>query len=284
MDSNLNDLIARSNREQWGLRGAVKVFREQHLQPASAEAFPTPPELRVEFTAEGSTVGGRNFVPFSFDETGRKTRTHLARPDDYHPNRSFGGSPFSMADRRPNLPDGGAATTYYDERERPVEVLVRNSQKKLVSRARRIHDAEGRVLEESLTIDDPAAFLPASLKSHISSNESIKQWMAARAGTYSDRYFYDSKGRKICTLRQSLEDEEVLVSSYNDRDDVEIEITVNRPIAAASERQGTSYSEARYSYQYDEAGNWTEKIAVYRSSLEGPPSATITIRRILEYF
>lgn len=280
MDSGLDDFVAKSDREEWGLRGAVKVFKEEYL---AAHPVQPSPELRVEFTAEGAMVGRLNPVPFRFDETGRKTKTHIARPEDYVPSRSAGGSPFSMADRRPNLPDGGAATTYYDARERPVEVLVRNAQKELVGRARRIYDALGRVLEESFTIDNPAAFLPASLKSHISSNESIKHWMATRAGTYSDKYFYDSKGRKICSLRQTLEGEEVLVSSYNDHNDVEIELTIQRPISTG-EQQGSSYSEARYSYRYDGAGNWTEKIAVYRSSSEGPRSATITIRRILEYF
>ncbi len=283
MESNHNEFIARSDREQWGLRGAVKVFREEHLQPDAAQAVPTSPELRVEFTEGGAIVGGRNLVPFSFDEAGRKTKTHISRPEDYVPGRSAGGSPFSRADRRPNLPDGGAATTYYDEHERPVEVLVRNSQKSLVSRAKRIYDAVGRVLEESLTIDDPAAFFPASLKPHISSNESIKLWMAAHAGTHSDKYFYDFKGRRICILRRTLEDDEVLVSSYNDHDDVEIEITVKRPIIVGGQ-QGSSFLEARYSYQYDEAGNWTEKIAVNRSNLEGPPAAAFTIRRTLEYF
>src|SRR5581483_9220268 len=139
MDSNVDGFIAKLDREQWGLRGPVKVFSEEHLQPVAAHGIPPSPKLRIEFTAEGSMVG-RNDVPFSFDETGRKTKTHVARPEDYVPSRSAGGSPFSIADRKPNLPDGGTATTYYDEGDRPAEVLVRNSQSELVCRAKRLYD------------------------------------------------------------------------------------------------------------------------------------------------
>lgn len=282
MSSSVDDYIARSDRERWGLRGAVKVLIEEHLQTAVAHAIPVSSKLRIEFTEKGAIVGGK-LVPFSFDETGRKIRTRIARSEDYVPNRSVGGSPFSIADRKPNLPDGGIATTYYDENDRPVEVLVRNSQNELVSRARRTYGVAGNVLGESLTIDNPGAFIPASLKSKISSDESIKQWLAARAGTYSEKYFYDSKGHKICTLGRSLEEEEMRATAYNDHDDVELEVIVKRPIGTGGQPV-FSYSEARYSYQYDEAGNWTERTAEYASGLDASPSTKTIVRRSLEYF
>jgi len=87
----------------------------------------------MEFSREGTLLGKdrKDAEPFSFDQDGRKTKVRISRPEDYVPGRSAGGSPLSIADRRPNLPEGGTATTYYDENDRPVEAQVRNSKGKL---------------------------------------------------------------------------------------------------------------------------------------------------------
>jgi hypothetical protein len=62
----------------------------------------------------------------------------VSRPADYRPNTGVAGSPFQVADRAPNLPGGGSATTVYDEHDRPAEVQVRDAQGELMSRAVRI--------------------------------------------------------------------------------------------------------------------------------------------------
>lgn len=276
-----------SDREHWGLRGAVRVCKEAHVRPTSAPAVLQIPELRIEFSREGMSVGkaSENAVPLSFDPAGRKTKVRVSRPEDYVPNRSAGGSPFSIADRRPNLPEGGTATTYFDEHDRPVEAQVRNFQGEIVSSAVRIYDQMGRVAEEKFTMHDPAAPLPAAWSSLISANQQIKDWVIAQSGIYSAKFFYDPKNRVVRTLKQTFDTETEVATSYNEHGDPEVESTTSRPIAHDDrEVPPSSNSEARFSYKYDQAGNWTEKTTAYRYSPEGEFKPVATIQRTLEYF
>jgi hypothetical protein len=282
-----NFTFPKSDRELWGLRGPVRAFIEQYISPASAPADLQQPEFRMEFNRDGMRVGkvGENGVAFGVDQAGRKTKTRVSRPEDYVPNLSAGGSPFSIADRRPNLPEGGKATTYYDQYDRPVEAQVRGSRDELVVTAMRIYDQMGRVTEEERTIHDPAAFLPAALRTQLSSNHQIKEWMNGWAGNRSVKFFYDSENQVIRTVRLGPDKEEAVVTTYNEHGDPEVEITTTKPIIGGdAEATQSSYSETRYSYQYDQAGNWTEKAEAYRPSPEGAFEAPTTIRRILEYF
>jgi len=96
-----------------------------------------------------------NPVRFRYDENGRKTKLQTSRPEDYRPNVAEGGNPFQVADRPPNLPGGGSATTFYDEHDRATEVQVRDSKGEIVKRAVRIYDAQGRASEEKQILDNP---------------------------------------------------------------------------------------------------------------------------------
>lgn len=278
-----NFSFPKSDRELWGLRGLVKAFTEEYVTPVSVPADFQQPASRIEFNREGMLVVNSG-VSFSFDQDGRKTRVRVSRPEDYVPDRFAGGSPFSIADRRPNLPDGGKATTYYDEYDRPVEAVVRDSRDKLVISAIRIYDTMGRVSEETLTMHVPSAFWPAALRPHLRVNNEIKERMNAGIGSRSVKFFYDSD-RTIRTVKRARDEEVVVVTACNEHNDPEVEITTARAVVAGDTVTTlASYSEVRHSYQYDHARNWTEKTSECRTSPEGAFSAPMTIRRALEYF
>ena len=131
---------AKSDRELWGLRGPVKAFNEQRIRRSPAPSVSQPRESRFEFHQDGRSVARNSEIPFTFDQSGRKARVRISHPEDYRPNVSAGGSPFSLADRIPNLPEGGTATTYYDEFDRPVEAEVRDARGGFVMRALRLYD------------------------------------------------------------------------------------------------------------------------------------------------
>jgi hypothetical protein len=76
-------------------------------------------------------------------------------------------SPFEAADSPPNLPSGGSATTFFDEEDRPTEVHVRDAQGEVLSRATRIYDKYGRVLEEHQIWERPESMFPAQLREEI---------------------------------------------------------------------------------------------------------------------
>jgi hypothetical protein len=201
-----------------------------------------------------------NAVAFGVDPAKRKTKTRVSRAEDYVSNYTVGGSPFSIVDRRPNLPDGGTATIYYDDHDRPVEAEVHNSQDELVSSAVRTYDHAGRVAGERLVVHNPAAYLPLVLQDYLSSN--------------SPHIAIEPEVKKLMEERNySVE------FSYNEHGDPEVE--VHKVIEGGK----ASYSEMRYSYlHYDPAGNWTEKTVASRFSEEGTFEPTITYRRTLEYY
>jgi YD repeat-containing protein len=242
-----------------------------------------------------------NPITFRYDERGRKTKAQVSRPADYSPNTAFGGSPFEVADMAPNLPGGGSATTIYDEDDRPTEVQVRDAKGKLVSRAVRIYDAQGRIAEEKQILESPEAMIPAEafekfLEESGASREELREQlreqltklMGGKAGPYSIAYSYDAQGRVNQTRRQIFNQEHGIETTYNEHGDKAAEITRSTQIGSEEESTRRSgmppYSEVHYSYRYDGYGNWTEEIVSYRSSPGGAFESSTVRRRTLTYF
>lgn len=112
------------------------------LKTTSGKKCEKPTETIYSYDEKGNLLSIRsgnkdliNPATFRYDEQGRKTKVQVSRPEDYQPNVGQGGSPFEVADRAPNLPGGGSATTIYDEQDRPVEVQIRDAKGELISRA-----------------------------------------------------------------------------------------------------------------------------------------------------
>jgi YD repeat-containing protein len=246
-----------------------------------------------------------NPVVFRYDDHGSKTKVQASRAADYRPNlASNADALFESADTPPNLPGGGTATTIYDEQDRPVEVQVRDANGELVSRALRTYDAEGRVAEEKDVLQSPEMLIPAEQRAKILQaareqgeppEEVLKQLraqlttlMGGQSGVVSVSHEYDSQGRIKQTRRRVFNREQQIDITYNQQGDKLLEITREsalfgeNPDATAPLRP--TYSEVRYSYKYDERGNWTEQAVSYRSSPDdtfGPP--TVTTRTLTHY-
>jgi hypothetical protein len=251
-----------------------------------------------------SAAGNRNPdnpITFRYDERGMKTKVQVSRPEDYRPGTIVGGPPFEVADRAPNLPGGGSATTIYDEDARPIEVQVRDNKGKLVSRTVRIYDAEGRVGEEKQILESLEAMIPAdALEMLEASGESREEFhdelrrqltrvMGGQAGPFSVVYSYDAQGRVNQMRRQIFNHEDVIETTYNVQGDKSEEITRGTQIGG-DEEQSTpssgppSYSELNFSYQYDGHGNWIEKTVSYRSSTNEPFLSSTVSHRKLNYY
>ena len=146
-------------------------------------------------------------------------------------------------------------------------------------RALRLYDEMGRITEENLTMHDPGAFVSFHEDPRI--NSAGKSWLRAQAGGRWVKFFYDSEN-VVRTLRQQEPGkEETIVTTYNEHGDPVVEITTT---TSGDSGESASYSEMRYTYRYDQAGNWTERVAEYRSSPQGTFQAAVTVRRTLEYF
>lgn len=182
-----------SEREQRGLRGPVKSCAEESTYAGMTDtAGKTHPEVHSEYTTEydingrivatlSSNSNGSQWVTrYAYDASGRLLKTtsgvggqaitettcsyEISCPADYRPNTAVAGSPFEVADRAPNLPGGGSATTIYDEHDRATEVQVRDAKGELVSRAVRTYDSQGHVVEEKQILDNPETVIPAEAR------------------------------------------------------------------------------------------------------------------------
>jgi hypothetical protein len=293
--------------------GSQWVFRKEYsksgqlLKTVSGTEGHAQSETLYSYDAKGRldkmTTSNTNEPPvmFRYDENGRKTEVVSVRASDYRPNVAVGGSPFDAASVVPNLPDGGTVSTIYDEHDRATEIQVRGTNGELVNRALRTYDAQGHIIEEKQIHDNLMSMLPPEARqkmldeSGLSAeqlgqelNAQLATLMKGRTEIYTISYRYDSRGHLIHTSRRIFDQEDEIETTCNERGDVELEITRSARSEAETEHQGpeppSSYSETRYSYQYDPAGNWTQKTVVVRSSPEGEFQTSTVIKRSLTYY
>jgi hypothetical protein len=240
-------------------------------------------------------------VVFHYGEHGIKTKVVTSRAEDYRENVAEGGSPLSIADRPPNLRGGGTATTIYDEHGRPVEVQVRDAQGEVVKRAVAVYDSQGRLLEEKQILDSPELMFPPEIRERMReesglSDEQVRaelraklaEFMGGQSGMYSMSYKYDKQGRVIQAHRRIFNRDETIETTYNEQGDKVSEITrgnLTTRQEEASHPGARSYEEVRYSYQYDEHGNWIEQTVSSRSSPEGTFTSSVpATKRVLTYY
>jgi YD repeat-containing protein len=277
----------------------LKIASGTEGQALTETTYSYDPQGRIEKI----TTNGRTETPvfFRYDEHGGKAKVQTSRASDYRPNVATGGSPFEAADMAPNLPDGGTTTTIYDGHDRPTEVQVRDTNGELVNRALRTYDAQGHVSEEKQIYDNLATMFPPETRQKLLddsglSADQLRQELHAQLTTlmkgqaepYSVSYRYDSGGRLVHTGRRIFNHEDEIDTTYNEQGDTESEITrstrpepENEPTAPGPQ---SSYSETRYSYQYDQHGNWTEKTVSYRSSSDAAFQSSTVIKRSLTYY
>jgi hypothetical protein len=238
-----------------------------------------------------------NPIAFRYDEHGRKTKVQISHPEDYRPNHMVAGSPFETADRAPNLPDGGSATTFYDADDRPTEVHVKNAQGGLITRAVIIYNAEGRVSEEKQILDNVETMFPEGLfdkmleesgASREELHKQISKVMGGQTGPFSIAYSYNAAGRLKQMRRQIFNQEQLIETTYNEQGDKASEITLSSRLGDVNESDQKSplppYSEVRYSYLYDDRGNWTEETISHRSTPEGAFESGTKRRRTFRYY
>lgn len=232
-----------------------------------------------------------NPVTFRYDEHGRKTKIQATKSSDYRPNVASGGSPFEAADMPPNLPDGGVATTIYDDQDRPTEVQVRDLHGQLLSHAVRIYDKQGRVSDEKQIVDNPEMMIPAEVRKEAEASgasmdelrSELAKFLGGAQGMHSIAYTYDAQGRITHTHRKVFTEPEEVETSYNEHGDQAGEITRSSRGGEPGESVRPQYSEAQYSYRYDTHGNWTERTTSYRTSRDGAFQTSTTTHRTLTY-
>jgi hypothetical protein len=131
--------------------------------------------------------------------------------------------------------------------------------------------------------------LKASATSLQGLREQLTKLMGGTTGPYSIAYNYDAQGRVEHTRRRIFNQEQEIETTYNEHGDEASEITRSKQIGRDGEQSASgaklpTYSEVRYSYQYDHHGNWTEKLVSYRSSPDGTFKSSTKRLRSLTYY
>jgi len=110
--------------------------------------------------------------------------------------------------------------------------------------------------------------------------------MEVMGGPSSVAYAYDWQGRVTQTRQQRFNVETTISTTYNEHGDKAVEITRCAQIGGQNgQRLGLpSYSEVRYSYEYDDLGNWTEETVSYRSGPDEAFSSSSGRQRKLTYY
>jgi hypothetical protein len=165
----------------------------------------------------------------------------------------------------------------------------------------RTYDEQGNVTEERQILDYPERMFPPETRakmleeSDLSADQldqelrtQLTKLMAGQTGPFSVAYSYDAQGRLALMRRRIFNSEQEVETTYNEHGDVASEITHDKPLAGEGDPTASTlglppYSEARYSYRYDDRGNWVEQSASYRSSAGGEFQPSTVTTRTLTY-
>ena len=202
------------------------------------------------------------------------------------------------SDAAVSVPGAASMTTLYDRHDRPVETVFHDSQSRALSRFALRYDEAGRLveefqiseIEETLPSDMLAVLNPAqieTLKSSFGFGEGRRRWLRLHR--------YDNEGHCVETIsRMGIFDNERKKMAYNQHGDVsetqstrdskEIGIDDEGHVVEPSEPHRAHNSEARYSYRYDDHGNWTERVISIGREPDEPFTVSSVDRRSLSYF
>jgi YD repeat-containing protein len=195
------------------------------------------------------------------------------------------------------IPSGGHAKISFNEQDQPLEWHVYDANRNLLNRLIRTYDQNGRVAEIRYTIENFLVSLPTEAQQQFVAEpgaadritEGFNQLLGEQRNFTRVTFDYDDAGRIIEKHRlvgYSLETTTKI--AYNDHSDKleEHESTtgdLNPPRHAQSGDRSSPTpfpnQDTRYSYKYDNFGNWTEQRI---GSLTGPNDARVT-RRIIVY-
>ena len=225
--------------------------------------------------------------------TGRKKKTKYVDIASQRPDTNYSWG-VEGTDTLYSAPGTVKLTTFYNDRDQPLELRFYDAADQVLNRIAFTYDADGNLIEEvqmsaSDTFDDLFAEAPPDeVAAHRALLQSVTEPMRAT-------HRYDDEGRRVETHRQlGLMLDQIRIRAYNDYGDEVTETDEDHgrnygldeigqllPVPG-SER--TSRCEARFHYEYDQYGNWITKTVESRSSTEQDFSTSSIERRTIHYF
>jgi hypothetical protein len=231
----------------------------------------------------------------SYDSLGIKTKKTFFAPMETA-NVCYGVEGSQQAH---GAPGASISTTRYDEQGRPTQAIFQDANLAIVRRVAFTRDKAGRVLTESVEFGDAAPFPDALMGGGSVPSEYRAKMATLLAEVFANQTFsttsygYDSKGHVVeRIIRMGNLSEDRTTFRYNDRDDPIEESEEHRSRGANLDDQGVMQatdershtSQTRYEYQYDEHGNWIERIVWSRHDSQSDFRRSNLIRRAIAYY
>ena len=189
------------------------------------------------------------------------------------------------------------AVGYGDGDDLADTVTFRNAAGEILMTIEFSRDEHGRVTREDIYYGSAPAGFPFSPPPEMP-EEQRESFSAMIDAVMPNRTFasvlyeYDARGRKIaCTTRFTILSEERRTYIYDDHDNPILERSANNVMKARFEGTGhletepeaTRSHDVRSEYQYDEHGNWIERIVSGRTDASQPFQRTNVEWRRIEY-
>lgn len=294
-----------SDREKAELCGPVKTIvddwstavfdREGKILEWRGNTFHGYSERTYSYDQNGQLIritgsSGDRVDEFRYDEQGRMTQIrHVpARPE--RRNIAIGTEiAFEVISEGDSLIDGGTVETSYNERGRPVERRIVDDEGVLLFRILHTYDANGRLGEERLVTENLS--FPKAVREQIPSEQraavfaQLKTEMESAShglfGNAERTFVYNGQGRLAERHMRMGPIREDLVWTLSPRGDI-IELT-KRTTGFPNELgvQQELQWKCRYSYEYDDYGNWISNIETWEVAGN---TTTLTKVRHLTYY
>jgi YD repeat-containing protein len=250
----------------------------------------------VNVAADGAVTDSESC---RYDSTGRKTKVTFleARPIgagalhiivDETDDASFG---FAAS-------DATTMTTTYGEKDQAEEVVMHDANHVVVTRVTFTRDRDGRKLGEVVQFAGQFPFPEIRTELGKLSAEERAAMAALFAQAFdaktlhSRAWAYDRQGRVLeRTERMGTLSETRTTYRYDDRDnaieetreDQSHELGMNADGTPARRNESVRRHDNRFEYQYDREGNWTERIASYRTEANAIFQRSSIERRQITY-
>ena len=289
--------------EQGRLVKFISVYPGQPIQE-TYYSYDVAGRMLTETHNESADRTEYSYAP---DGTMTSVQTFDSRTIERTRNSAFCGSAWDGAVCGFGVPTGGRVVTTYDQNKNGVDQRVYTGDGQLVSRSIRKYDDDEQLLEESVVEQNLGLLMlenmPAEERALLTPEYAqmmSKGFAALSKEPPKTTYRYDDEGRLTRMLQRSMAFEVLTTIRYNEKGDRIEErkkyrdnskFGVGVPISFDSQGEPVPQTETKpenrilppdeivkYSYQYDQYGNWTERVA----SVADQPSRVT--RRTLTYY
>jgi YD repeat-containing protein len=241
-------------------QGRILKYKDRDREGAIQETFYDYDQDGRLLTISNDQNSDRTVFHYQPDGSKTSVQTFDPKTIEETKNGGYNGSAWEPADLGFGVPMGGTVTMTYDLHDNPTELQIHTADGQRLTRIVRTYDPQGRLTEER-TLEKNLAFY----------------WLEQKRPDGAT-YTYDSNGRITKKCEWNIPFEHTTTILYNEHGDKaeERHTFEDNVVGEGHFTNVPSETGARYTYQYDSYGNWTEKIETINNGTAFISRRTIT--------